>query len=160
MKKFIPLLLAALLTSGFRAFPSLSEPDPRVVFDQFQSALDGASTVEDLYHYISKRKQREYARKLELAANPAAQDKLITDLKHNFFLMHPALAAQELHPEMALLVYKGAVNLNGLDYVDVTMGVMLVKEDGMWKVDRDKITFSHTIEREGAEINETGRMAF
>ena len=72
MKKLLPLLLAALLTSGFRAFPSLSEPDPRVVFQQFQSALENASSVEDLYRYISRRKQREYARKLELAGTPAA----------------------------------------------------------------------------------------
>jgi hypothetical protein len=58
------------------------------------------------------------------------------------------------------LVYKGAVNLNGIDYVQVTMGVMLVKEDGSWKVDRDKITFRHAVERDGAEVEETGRLAF
>lgn len=160
MKKLIPLLLAALLTSGFRAFPSLSEPDPRVVFEQFQSALEGANSVEDLYRYISRRKQREYARKLEQAATAAAGDKLIEDLKHNFFLMQPQLAAQELNAETALLVYKGAVSLNGVEYVEVTMGVMLVKEDGAWKVDRDKITFRHGVDRNGSEVQETGRIAF
>ncbi|MDB5097044.1 MAG: hypothetical protein JWM80_1465 [Cyanobacteria bacterium RYN_339] len=160
LKRVAPLLLLAALLSGFRSFPALSEPDPDVVFSQFQSALEGASTVEDLFRYISHRKQREYARKQELAANPAASDRLIETLKHNFFLMHPALAAKELHPDTALLVYKGAVNLNGIDYVEVTMGVMLVKEDGAWKVDRDKITYRRSIERDGAEIQETGRMAF
>ena len=160
MKKIGPLLLVAALLSGFRAFPALSEPDPSVVFSQFQSSLENATSVEDLFRYISARKKREYARKLELAATPAAGDKLVDDLKHNFFLMHPSLAAQELHTDMALLVYKGAVNLNGIDYVEVTMGVMLVKENGAWKVDRDKITYRRTLERDGAEIQETGRMAF
>jgi hypothetical protein len=160
IKRVAPLLLAVALLSGFRAFPSLSEPDPKVVFEQFQSTLERANSVEDLYRYLSSRKQREYARKLEQAPNAAAGDKLIDDLKHNFFLMRPTLAAQELHPETALLVYKGAVNLDGLDYVEVTMGVMLVKEGGAWKVDRDKITFRHNVERDGREISESGRMAF
>jgi hypothetical protein len=81
-------------------------------------------------------------------------------LRHNFFLMRGELAQQEVTAEQAILVYKGAVNLNGLDYVPVTMGVLLIKEDGSWKVDREKITYKITSEGDGFERQESGRMAF
>ena len=126
MRKFVPLLLVSLLLSGFRAFPSLSEPDPRVVFDQFQDTLDRAGSLDDLYKYMSRRKVREYQRKAE---TPGGDD-VLGNLQKNFHLMQGKLVAQELHSDSAMLVYQGAVNLNGLDYVTVTMGVLMVKEAG------------------------------
>lgn len=156
MRKAVPLLLVAMLLSGFRAFPSLSEPDPRVVFDQFQSALSQAEHVDDFAKYLSRRKAREYEHK---AAEPGGEDKLVETLRENFYLMHAQIAAQDISKDTAILVYKGAVNLNGNDYVPVTMGVLLVKEDGAWKVDRDKITYTITTERDGETHTEPGRMA-
>lgn len=161
MRKIAPLVLVALMLSGFRAFPSLSEPDPKVVFGQFQTALNGASSVEDLYRFMSARKKREYQRKAELAeGTPGASDKLIDHLRQDFFLMKATLAAQELHTDSAILVYQGAVNLDGTDYVPVTMGVLLVREDGEWKVDRDKITYKAHIEGDPSASADGGRRVF
>ena len=154
MRKALPLLVLPLLLSGFRAFPSLSEPDPRVVFDQFQEALDHGASMDDVYKYLSKRKVAEYQRKAEKDA-----DGTFNNLHQNFVLMQPTLVAQELHPDSALLVYQGSVNLNGLDYVPVTMGVLMVKEDGSWKLERDKITYKITSEKDGQKHEESGRMA-
>lgn len=160
MKRVVPLLLAALMVSGFRAFPSLSEQDPHAVFDSFQTAVSHMDSMDDLYRYLSARKRHEYERKIELAqATPGAADKIVDGIRQNFYLMHPTLAAEEIHKTSAILVYKGAVSLNGVDYVDATMGVLLVKEDGDWKVDRDKITYKIDPDSDNGNAGRTGRKA-
>jgi hypothetical protein len=161
MKRLVPAILLVALLSGFRAFPSLSEPDPRVVFTQFQNALNRADTMDDLYRYLSARKKREYQRKSGAASvSPGGEDRLLEGVRSNFYLMKAELVAEDIQKDTAILVYKGAVNLNGVDYVYVTMGVLLIKEDGSWKVDRDKITYKHEVEHDGATHEETGRMVF
>ena len=157
MRQILPLMLLVALLSGFRAFPSLSEQDPTAVFSDFQSRLNSADSLDDIASLLSARKRREYQRKVD---QPGLGDRVVESLRQNFYLMHPQLTAQELHPDSAILIYKGAVNLNGQDYVDVIMGVLLVKEDGSWKVDRDKITYHTTVERDGVAHSEAGRLAF
>lgn len=142
MAKRAGLALAALALLGAgRAFPSLSEQDPVVVVQSFQRGLARSEGLGPLASYLSEAKRNEVLREAGGSYEGPGAQRVLEGWRDHLLLMAPRLVQQQIDPERAVLVFQGQVELGGQGLMDATLGVLLVKEYGAWRIVRQKASY-------------------
>lgn len=134
------LAALALLGAG-RAFPALGDQDPVVVVQSFQRALARGEGLSPLVGYLAESKRTEVLREAGGSFDSPGGQRVVEGWRDHLLLMGPRLVQQQIDPERAVLVFQGQVELGGQGLMDATLGVLLVKEGGSWRIVRQKASY-------------------